>query len=181
MTVCFISADHDTVQQDLLLLEQWAAMWQKNFTPSKCNTVSISLKHQPSRYMYLNTLCNTPYFWWVSLFRNGRLILHCQLPQLVKADCRSTWKEATKILGVHRRNLATCGPVVKEQAYLAMSIHCVNMAPLPGLHTHRTISAVPWYQTLSEGCPIWQYFSWSRQATASLCVIWVSMQHPFRF
>ena len=134
-----------------------------------------------TRYMYLNTLCNTPYFWWVSLFRNGRLILHCQLPQLVKADCRSTWKEATKILGVHRRNLATCGPVVKEQAYLAMSIHCVNMAPLPGLHTHRTISAVPWYQTLSEGCPIWQYFSWSRQATASLCVIWVSMQHPFWF
>ena len=52
-------------------------------------------------------------------------------------------KKATKILGVHRRNLATCGPVVKEQAYLAMSIHCVNMAPLPGLHTHRTISAVP--------------------------------------
>ena len=147
-----------------------SAMWQKNFTPSKCNTVSISLKHQPSRYMYLNTLCNTPYFWWVSLFRNGRLILHCQLPQLVKADCRHE-KKAKKILGVHRRNLATCGPVVKEQAYLAMSIHCVNMAPLPGLHTHRTISAVP----------IWQYFSWSRQATASLCVIWVSMQHPFRF
>ena len=126
MTVCFISADHDTVQQDLLLLEQWAAMWQKNFTPSKCNTVSISLKHQPSRYMYLNSLCNTPYFWWVSLFRNGRLILYCQLPQLVKADSRSTWKEATKILGVHRRNLATCGPVVKEQAYLAMSIHCLH-------------------------------------------------------
>ena len=80
MTVCFTSADHDTLQQDLLLLEQWVAMWQKNFTPSKCNTMSISLKHQPSRYMYLNTLCNTPYFWWVSLFRNGRLILHCQPP-----------------------------------------------------------------------------------------------------
>ena len=78
------------------MLEQWVAMWQKNFTPSKCNTMSISLKHQPSRYMYLNTLSNTPYFWWVSLFRNGRLILHCQLPQLVKVDCRSTWKESNK-------------------------------------------------------------------------------------
>lgn len=42
------SADHGTLQQDLLRLEKWAAMWQMNFAPSKCYTLSITLKHQPS-------------------------------------------------------------------------------------------------------------------------------------
>ena len=62
-TIIESSAEHDMVQQDLLQLEQWVAMWQKNVAPRKCNTMSITLKHQPSPYMYLNTLCYTPYSW----------------------------------------------------------------------------------------------------------------------
>ena len=42
------SADHDKLQQDLLQLEEWAAMWQMNFAPSKCYIMSITLKRQPS-------------------------------------------------------------------------------------------------------------------------------------
>ena len=41
------SADHDKLQQDLLQLEEWAAMWQMNFAPSKCFIMSITLKRQP--------------------------------------------------------------------------------------------------------------------------------------
>ena len=52
------SADHDTFQQDLLQLEEWAAKWQMNFAPSKCYIMSITLKRQPSSFSY--TLCNTP-------------------------------------------------------------------------------------------------------------------------
>ena len=63
MTVCSNRrieslADHGTFQQDLLWLEQWAAMWQMNLAPSKCYTMSIALKHQPSSF--LHALCNTP-------------------------------------------------------------------------------------------------------------------------
>ena len=52
------SADHDKLQQGLLQLEEWAAMWQTNFAPSKCYIISIALKRQPSSFLY--TLCNTP-------------------------------------------------------------------------------------------------------------------------
>ena len=38
------SADHDKLQQDPLQLEEWAAMWQMNFAPSKCYIMSITLK-----------------------------------------------------------------------------------------------------------------------------------------
>ena len=44
------SADHDKLQQDLLQLEEWAAMWQMNFAPSKCYIMSITLKRQPSSF-----------------------------------------------------------------------------------------------------------------------------------
>ena len=52
------SADHDKLQQDLFQLEEWAAMWQMNFAPSKCHIMSITLKRQSSSFSY--TLCNTP-------------------------------------------------------------------------------------------------------------------------
>ena len=52
------SADHDKLQEDLLQLEEWAATWEMNFTPSKCYIMSITLKRQPSSYSY--TPCNTP-------------------------------------------------------------------------------------------------------------------------
>ena len=44
------SADHDKLQQDPLQLEEWAAMWQMNFAPSKCYIMSITLKRQPSSF-----------------------------------------------------------------------------------------------------------------------------------
>ena len=43
------SADHDKLQQDLLQLEEWAAMWQMNFAPSKCYIMSITLKGRTIR------------------------------------------------------------------------------------------------------------------------------------
>ena len=44
------SADHDKLQQDPLQLEEWAAMWQMKFAPSKCYIMSITLKCQPSSF-----------------------------------------------------------------------------------------------------------------------------------
>ena len=39
--------------------EQWAAMWQMNFAPSKCFTMLITLKQQPPSF--LSILCDTPW------------------------------------------------------------------------------------------------------------------------
>ena len=43
------SADHDKLQQDLLQLEEWEAMWQMNFAPSKCYIMCITLKGRTIR------------------------------------------------------------------------------------------------------------------------------------
>ena len=37
------SAEHNKLQQDLLQLEEWLAMWQMNFAPSKSYIMSITL------------------------------------------------------------------------------------------------------------------------------------------
>ena len=52
------SADHDKLQQDPLQLEEWAAMWQMKFAPSKCYIMSITLKRQPSSFS-CSRLCVT--------------------------------------------------------------------------------------------------------------------------
>ena len=44
--------DHSILQQDLLNLEQWASLWQMNFAPSKCYTLSVTLRKQPSPFVY---------------------------------------------------------------------------------------------------------------------------------
>ena len=49
--------DHFIQQQDLLNLEQLASFWQMDFAPSKCYTLSVALKKQPSPFVY--SLCDS--------------------------------------------------------------------------------------------------------------------------
>ena len=49
--------DHSILQQDLFNLEQWASLWQMNFAPSKCYTLSVTLKKEPSLFTY--SLCKS--------------------------------------------------------------------------------------------------------------------------
>ena len=115
--------------------------------------------------------------------RFSELEINFTLPAPLTGQSRLyTWKESKKDSRCTQKECGNLWPRCQGTSLLG-NVHplCEYVAPLPGLHTNRTISVVPWYQTLGEGCPIWQYFSWSRQPTASLCVIWVSMQHPFWF
>ena len=105
------SADHDKLQQDLLQLEEWAAMWQMNFAPSKCYIMSITLKRQPSSFSY--TLCNTP-LEGVTFQKYLGVSLKCT-KQAVEVKTK-----ANKILGVLQRNSSSCSAVVKERAYLSL-------------------------------------------------------------
>ena len=109
------SADHDKLQQDLFQLEEWAAMWQMNFAPSKCYIMSITLKRQPSSFSY--TLCNTPvegvtFQKYLGVYITNSLNWTKQAVEVKK--------KANKILGVLQRNLASCSAVVKERAYFTL-------------------------------------------------------------
>ena len=103
------SADHDKLQEDLLQLEEWAATWQMNFAPSKCYTMSITLKRQPSSYSY--TLCNTPlegvtFQKYLGVYINNSLTWSKQAVEVKK--------KANKIQGVLQRNLVSFSPAVKS-------------------------------------------------------------------
>ena len=109
------SADHDKLQQDLFQLEEWAAMWQMNFAPSKCYIMSITLKRQPSSFSY--TLCNTPlegvtFQKYLGVYITNSLNWTKQAVEVKK--------KANKILGVLQRNLSSCSVVVRERAYLSL-------------------------------------------------------------
>ena len=107
------SADHDKLQEDLLQLEEWAATWQMNFAPSKCYTMSITLKCQPYSY----TLCNTPLEGVTFQKYSGVYITNSLNWSKQAVEVK---KKANKILGVLQRNLVSCCPVVKERAYLSL-------------------------------------------------------------
>ena len=109
------SVDHDKLQQGLLQLEEWAAMWQMNFAPSKCYIMSIALKRQPSSFLY--TLCNTPlegvtFQKYLGVYITNSLNWTKQAVEVKK--------KANKILGVLPKNLSSCSAVVKERAYLSL-------------------------------------------------------------
>ena len=109
------SVDHDKLQQGLLQLEEWAAMWQMNFAPSKCYIMSIALKRQPSSFLY--TLCNTPlegvtFQKYLGVYITNSLNWTKQTVEVKK--------KANKILGVLPKNLSSCSAVVKERAYLSL-------------------------------------------------------------
>ena len=109
------SADHDKLQQNLFQLEEWAAMWQMNFAPSKSYIMSITLKRQPSSFSY--TLCNTP-LEGVTIQKYLGVYITNSLNWTEQAvDVK---KKAKKILGVPQRNLASCSVAVKERFYLTL-------------------------------------------------------------
>ena len=110
------SADHDKLQQDLLQLEEWAAMLQMNFAPSKCYIMSITLKRQPSSFSY--TLCNTPARGsYVPEILRG---LNHQLPQLDKAGCGGEKESEQNPRRQIQRKESSYNAVVKERAYLSL-------------------------------------------------------------
>ena len=107
------SADHDELQQDLLQLEEWAAMWPMNFDPRKCYIMSITLERQPSSFSY--TLGNSP-LEGVTLQKYLGVYITNSFNWTKQA--MEVKKKANTILGVLQRNLSSSSAVVKERAYL---------------------------------------------------------------
>ena len=106
--------DHSILQQDLLNLEQWASLWQMNFAPSKCYTLSVTgtLKKQPSPFVY--SLCDSnlegvKFQKYLGVYISSTLSWAKQ--------CEEVKKKASRILGVLQRNLSSCSETVKERAY----------------------------------------------------------------
>ena len=103
--------NHSILQQDLLNLKQWASLWQINFAPRKCYTLSVTLKKQPSPFIY--SLCDSnlegvKFQKYLGVYISSTLSWAKQ--------CEEVKKKASRILGVLQRNLSSCSETVKERA-----------------------------------------------------------------
>ena len=107
--------DHSILQQDLFNLEQWASLWQINFAPSKCYTLSVTLKKEPSLFTY--SLCK-------SILEGVKfqkyLGVHITSSLSWAKQCEAVKKKANRVLGVLQRSLSSCSESVKERAYVGL-------------------------------------------------------------
>ena len=107
--------DHSILQQDLFNLEQWASLWQMNFAPSKCYTLSVTLKKEPSLFTY--SLCK-------SILEGVKfqkyLGVHITSSLSWAKQCEAVKKKANRVLGVLQRSLSSCSESVKERAYVGL-------------------------------------------------------------
>ena len=105
--------DHSILQQDLFNLEQWASLWQMNFAPSKCYTLSVTLKKEPSLFTY--SLCKS-ILEGVKLQKYLGVYITSSLSWA--KQCEAVKKKAKRVLGVLQRSLSSCSESVKERAYV---------------------------------------------------------------
>ena len=105
--------DCTQLQNNLLLLEKWANIWQMQFNPSKCEFLAVTNKKlTPSFTYHIN---NVP----IKTVQQAKYLG-------VTIDSKLTWKEHIKItthkantaLAFLRRNLKPCSLYIKSKCYL---------------------------------------------------------------
>ena len=107
--------DHHALQEDLYYLERWADKWQMKFAPKKCYVMTITLKREKSQFPY--SLCGST-LEGVGLQKYLGIYITSTLNWSKQAD--EVKKKANAVLGILQRNLSSCAPSVKEQAYMAL-------------------------------------------------------------
>ena len=104
--------DHVALQEDLKKLETWANDWGMKFNPKKCYILSIQ---QTTDFIY--SLCNTPLQYVKS---SPYLGIHLSNDMKWSTHISYVSKRANSILGFLRRNLRSCPPSCKKNAYLSL-------------------------------------------------------------
>ena len=108
-------SDCDKLQDDLSKLEHWQHLWQMEFNPSKCNIICISTKQKPPKRKYtfcgsvLEQVDSTSY---LGITINSKLKWSHHISSISS--------NASKSLGLIRRNLWNCPRKVRETAYTSI-------------------------------------------------------------
>ena len=106
--------DHNTLQEDLKSLEEWAEEWGMNFNATKCYTMSIGLGKLSSKFYSLNStiLKSVPTNPYLGILFTDDLTWSNHI-----SSCS---KKANSSLGFIRRNLKHCPKPCRKNAYLAL-------------------------------------------------------------
>ena len=108
-------ANCDQLQEYLHKLEEWHHQWQVEFIPSKCKILYISTKQNPPKSMYTFFVTE---FDQVGSISYLRVTVNSKLKWFQHIASIST--NATKTLGLIRRNLWNCPKNVKESSYCSI-------------------------------------------------------------
>lgn len=107
--------DHQTLQDDLTNLSNWAKVWQMKFNVSKCHLLSITNKRKPSNFSYTINEEVLP-----KSTEQDYLGVRCSSNLRWGAHCSKISDKANKVLGLIRRTLKPCSKETKEKAYFAL-------------------------------------------------------------
>ena len=106
--------DHNTLDEDLKRLEEWAEKWGMHFNASKCYTMSLGLGDLSSKFYSLNNtiLKSVPTNPYLGILFTDDLTWSNHI-----SNCT---KKANSSLGFIRRNLKHCPKPCRRNAYLAL-------------------------------------------------------------
>jgi len=111
-----ISNDYRSLQEDLLSLEQWEAIWLKKFNPSQCFLMNISLatKH---KILYNYTLhgcflSKVDQLKYLGITIQNNLKWASHISEITS--------KVNRTLVLLRRNLCMAPKIIKEQAYFTL-------------------------------------------------------------
>ncbi len=167
------AADHATLQHDLDTLSKWARDWQMEFNVQKCFLLSITRKRKPSIFDY--TMNGHPL---------TKVSSHEYLGVTESDDLRPSnhikkvTGKARRTLGVVRRTLKSCTPVVKERAYQALvrpKLEYASCAWNP--HTDKDVKALEQVQREAARFVTGQYGRTTSVTGLLADLGWVSLEH----
>ena len=109
-------ADAESVQQDLLALEEWERKWQMKFHPEKCQVIHISTNKRHERHtvyrLHGHTLEAVDSGKYLGLTISDDFSWHRHVDAVAA--------KASRTLGFLRRNLGQCTREVKNTAYTSL-------------------------------------------------------------
>ena len=109
-------ADAESVQQDLLALEEWERKWQMKFHPEKCQVIHISTNKRHERHtvyrLHSHTLEAVDSGKYLGLTISDDFSWHRHVDAVAA--------KASRTLGFLRRNLGQCTREVKSTAYTSL-------------------------------------------------------------
>jgi hypothetical protein len=106
------SANHQTMQDDLLSLEKWEEAWDMEFHPGKCQHILFSRKRNPSNNTYQlhsTNITSTDSIKYLGATVDSKLTWNDHVSNIVT--------KANATLGFIRRNVLTTSEDVKSTAY----------------------------------------------------------------
>ena len=167
------SADCESLQKDLKLLEKWSSQWLMTFKPDKCNTIRFSRSRSKTEFTYRlsgHTLQPTHQQKYLGVTLSADMKWNTHVDKIVS--------KANSMIGFLRRNLGSAPRKVKIQAFKSLvRPHLEYCSSVWDPHTKVNIKKIEAVQRRAARF-IMNDYKWESSVTAMLKTLDLpSLQH----